>query len=874
MGTGGFIPSNRTQLVTFYNTTGVIEKDKNIYFAPRFENEDDIVYETFIDELNAICPPPSAYEAIMLTGWSPEDRSLVVRGNIDDFRLITDTGACLNYLIVKRSITKKLPDESTVTNEYYYGFFITGVEQIGGSSVKVSVEPDDFTNVFYLHNGHSITALEAQNKSYEPFNERMKNCYVNRQHYDRVRVNSKAYILKIYFTNVSSGLDLALANSITLNFPDSDAIIGTIRGFDDSEYDILTGGDLALEIETTGKTYIDPEPSNMTTISYHSVDYTADYYSDIQWLYEPRVVTTNERVFLNQEESFRFKYQYRDQRRPFGFADVFSSGELSQIEDSNSFSSLSDNLKKKILKCCMQYLVLEMKGKEQFAYQRYIDDTDPNNYGEDRSGFANLISNIKKYASPVIFKPFFNIPDIFKKFESNIKQFVFSSKIVTPQYTPVHESSATDLTDIYYDFQQMNLHGFSDFVYSAYVVNDICVEEESLFIDLINRKIIFLSQNGYISGSNNDKGLFIVPVDFDPTSSTKNGINFHYNNTADKTFNRVNSWETFGTEVGTFLGLNDTYARDFSINVYDEKLTGWYQNSLKRNYADPVLEAEPYSFYSLSYLAYEMPFNKNRYFSDMQIKFTYFLSVNGAIKISYIPTYKIENKEYKYYNEGLIFTIPSSLPLISDSYSSYYYQNKAQMKNQYAVNDYNRGVDLAQHFFISGPNAVGMSASKRGWVGAVSETGNQFSEMANEAIDWAQSNKVIEMNQKAKLADMGAKPDAVKQTGSDVFGDLETTENRAFFNHYTIDNMSYNTIAKFLERFGYQINLFDTLHTIDRVGWNYVKLNSFDWNPQAQYDIMNEQETSIKKIFAEGVTLLHNRNYLYSGHNYEMIFEE
>jgi len=128
------------------------------------------------------------------------------------------------------------------------------------------------------------------------------------------------------------------------------------------------------------------------------------------------------------------------------------------------------------------------------------------------------------------------------------------------------------------------------------------------------------------------------------------------------------------------------------------------------------------------------------------------------------------------------------------------------------------------------------------------------------------------MNQKAKLADMGAKPDAVKQTGSDIFADLVSRENRPFFNHYTIDRASYDSIAKFLERFGYQINLYDTLHVNDRVGWNYVKLNSFDINPA--FDIMVGQEQDLMRIFTNGVTLLHDKYYLTNGHNYEKILEE
>ena len=193
------------------------------------------------------------------------------------------------------------------------------------------------------------------------------------------------------------------------------------------------------------------------------------------------------------------------------------------------------------------------------------------------------------------------------------------------------------------------------------------------------------------------------------------------------------------------------------------------------------------------------------------------------------------------------------------------------MKNQFAVNDYNRGVDLAQHFFLSGPNAVGQSAFKRGGYGAIAETINQFAQMGDEVIDWGQSNKVIEMNQKAKLADMGAKPDNVKQVGSDVLADLLTTENRPYVNHYKIDEASYNSISKFLERFGYEVGLYDSIHANDRVGWNFVKLTSFDWHGA---EIMVEQEDNIKKIFNQGVTMLHDKSYLTSGHNYETILDE
>ena len=91
MATGGTIPSNRTQTVTFYNTTGVIEKEKNVYYVPRFSKTGATVGQevrtAYLNAFNVVCPPSSAYTDINISQWSPQDRTLVVRGNVDDFRL-------------------------------------------------------------------------------------------------------------------------------------------------------------------------------------------------------------------------------------------------------------------------------------------------------------------------------------------------------------------------------------------------------------------------------------------------------------------------------------------------------------------------------------------------------------------------------------------------------------------------------------------------------------------------------------------------------------------------------------------------------------------------------------------------------------------
>ena len=871
MTTGGTIPTSKTQSVSFYNTTGVIEKDKNIYYAPRFSKGQVVigteVRTAYLNRFNGICPPSSAYTDISVSGWSPQDKTLVVKGNIDDFRLVTEEGACLNYFIVTRSVTKGT-GQSAVTKNYYYGFFITGVEQYGGASVRLTIAPDDFSNVFYLHNTHQLTYAEIQG-DYEPFNERMKNCYVQRQHYDRVVNYSYDYLDIAIVLEDPRTLErgtFQVGEWITFDFEDGNdtRVSGEILEVDDSLSE--TTGVIQFRVKSPEKEI--GEPQNYSQIQYMGDVYVFDYATEeLSWHTVEDIQPTNQQIFLNQEESFRFKYQYRDDRRPFSFSNVFSKREMNTIKNTSAFSSLSTLLKKKIIRACIQYLVVEFKSNEKFCKTYGVITGQSTPVTSHKRYYANLIEGFNKF-SPNCFSPLLNIPEPFQKYASAINAYKFYAKL-----RHGHSTAVNELTSASTVYEYLNENSLADFVYSAYVVNDIGLPLSFTSIDVTNSKITF-TVNPEITSNALDKDLYLVPVDTngEHTSSQFDiSVMYKYANQTDYNNLEADEWYLYwggGIQgVFTMLMLSGYNSRTFTLSFDNDDVS-----NIKNRYYDPVLEAEPYSFYSLSYLSYEIPFNKNRYYETMGVNVEFYCSLNGAIKLYFVPEYTVESKSFKYYNESLIFTLPSNMPLLSDSYATYYYQNQAQMKNQFAVNDYNRGVDLAQHFFLSGPNAVGQSAFRRGGYGAIAETVNQFTEMGDEAIDWAQSNKNIEMNQKAKLADMGAKPDVVKQTGSDVFSDLMTRENRPYLNHYTIDSLSYNSIAKLLERIGYQVNLYTSLNVMNRVGWNYVKLNSFELNPA--YDMMTEQEDSIKKIFNQGVTLLHDKSYLTSGHNYETILDE
>ena len=363
MATGGTIPSARKNIVTFYNTTGVIEKDKNVYFAPRFSkyplSVSKKVSKAYIDILDSVCPPSSNYKGIELSGWLPQDRTIVVKGNIDDFRLVTEEGDCLNYFIIQRKVTKGLVEKT-----YYYGFFITGVKQAGGNSVSITCEPDDFTNVFYLHNEHVLTSQEGD---YEPFNEKIKNCYINRQHYNRVKKTvDDYYIMSLRIDSISPSISessIHVGDSISMRFETEDLpeVVGTVLSFE-----ILTSTSLSLSVKTNEEEDIgEPQQYSQMNIagSVYNFDYRAE---DIEWEHkvDTEIFLDNMKVFLNQEETFRYKYQYRDYKRDLYQHINFTDSEYQEIDEASSLSDLSETLRLKVIYDSLYFLVVETRGME------------------------------------------------------------------------------------------------------------------------------------------------------------------------------------------------------------------------------------------------------------------------------------------------------------------------------------------------------------------------------------------------------------------------------------------------------------------------------------------------------------------------------
>lgn len=873
MATGGTIPKSRQQSVTFYNTTGIIERNKNIYLAPRFSKVVPAltartqVRNAFLTVLTQVCPPSSSYTGIEIGNWSPQDRVLRVRGNIDDFRLVSEEGDCLNYFILTRTVTK-VENNVDVARTYYYGFFITGVQQEGGSSVALTVQPDDFTNVFYLHNEHELTLTEIAN-DYEPFNSKLKNCYVNRQHYNRVALeNVQEYEVhedeqRIHVDGNSS---IEIKIPIEHTVMSTSSLVNNTRSLTLDEpalYTILQSVELDLQLGMIVKYTIRADSSD-------ALDGIFNYHFEIPYT-SHKQVPANMKVFLNQEETYRFKYQYRDLKYPISIYDGnFTDEEMETIENEDTFSNLPTLLQKKIVRACISYLVVETKSPEialPYMFDNLIGAT--HNILKRRLRIGELINDELHRPNPVIAVPYIEVPEVFSKY--NIDSFKCYIMVYGKLYGGSLSSSETLVSEM---CKVINKNAVAEYIYSVYYSKDVNIPYSNITIDLEHNRVDFNAvipnysaptstpatvYDGTLETNIYASGILQEPINSDSGIDENHSVHVNFVSGSQSGVITVS-----GARGLIVSGLNKAI---FNITIKE------HISNLKTNYYENVLEAEPYRFYSISYLSsYEMTFNKNRYFVGgikNDIEMVHYVSFNGAVKEAYVPNYIVDSHKTKYYNEGLIFTTSANLPLVSDSYSAYYYQNQAQMKNQFAVAEYQWSADFAQKFFVSSPNQVGLRASKAGGWGALAETGNQVMGWIDDAIDLAQQEHIIGMNQKAKLADMGMKPDTLKQAGSDIIFDLSTKEICPYLNHYTIDNLSYNSIAKLLERTGYQVNLYDSLHTMDRVGWNFIKLNSFDYVA----DITIAQEDSIRKIFTEGVTLLHDKTYLTTGHNFETILE-
>lgn len=923
MGTGGYTPKSISQTCTIINVTPYIDRGSNLYYAPSFDYLDEEtqlpvnINEEFANLLISLCQDTYArqYGNVEISQWSPEDRTLTVKGNIDDFRARglrslgydVKVNAGLNYVIIKRYIVKTQQTEEYIE---YYGFFIDKAEQAGGNSVKLYLTPDHFSNAFYFLN---TTILNVSNyKTYDPFNEIMKNCYVERQHYDRFKKLMSIELSYANANNIDYFKEGALISFTDDNFTEYYILErllqltnNVIVLYVSSGESMIDNTQITTSMQITAKTDLEVSASAQITGQVTSV------------IKNVNICYSNNPLFLNHPVEGNYRYQYRDSKEPISndtwysnkrVYSNFTKNELDEIENLE-WEQLSTATKDKIARCCIQWLVVETKSFDITCNYKTMLSPEKIVYIDGGNKEADLTSPNIKMAFPL-----FSIPEKFQKFNISLSRANFYDI----------NANQISMTKADYVMRVLAEGELANYIYDAYIVRDLLIPADSITFSYEGTGVIvrvhsssqlpypiplttLAQKQGQVVRKGNQAGGLLTSIDYlEHKDDTINCIRLT-NPVLSQSSLELTSYDVEYDSSHICLGLMASgYEKsDYRIKLEDSLLT---KTEVKNNFRDPVLEQEPYRFYSVSTLSdYEMVFNRNRYFKAMDnvIDIEFYLSMNGGLKQGIIPCYVMEGVKTKYFNEGLNFVTSTSLPLSSDAYSSFYYQNKSQMKAQYAVNNISAtegfinttvgaltglsiahiqaGVGTVQGALSGVSSAIGGTGEAGIITGAIGggvqgAGGLQIAgtKSAGSYASWLTSSiaqqEKTKTQQNALLADMGRKPDSLRQAGSDIFYSLKNKENHLYLNHYNIDELSYNSIAKFYERYGYIVNLYDTIKPNNRVGWNYVKLIAFEFDRNSYLN--EEQKASVRSIFSAGVTLLHDKNFLTTRHNYERILDE
>lgn len=847
----GTVASNITQTVSFYNTTGVIEREHNLYYVPR----PAVFGSAYLTNLLTVVNRVTDYEGLSISQWSPEDRMLSIKGRIEDFR----TGGSykgLNYAIVTQVVTYS----DSTTDTFYYAYFVVGARQNGIGAVTLDLEPDHFTNVFCLQKIGAITTTDV-------FNKYIKNAYVERQHYDRTtytQVVRKSVYRKRYWVDsddigtVTIKINLPkylLGSSYSSYFVD----IRSVKTPNGEELNYST----PAETETDKGSYY--EISEVFGISRYNQ--TVDVDIEVSAIYLARRFV-NDNIFANYEETFRYRRQYRDKKERVIYP--LTSAEKETVASNPAWSSLSDALKEKILKQSIVVYHCTLKNNKLILPYRESGGN------VHRGNYLTYPNSTVCKQMPDVFNIGCVVPEEYKQYENDIKK-VF-------KYYAIKDTLTGRVKPTYNAMYQLTEQDkYPDYIASCFisrddeVLNHITFETVTypaignIYMPVINdvRTDVGSADSSSPIGGKMVDGLYmaVLPASGYVEPAVSGDLSYGVSDSGSLYFD-VTVYGTGGSTPNCIIYLmTSSNKQKLTLNISDDGTLS------KTAYFEPILTFAPYSFYSLSYLGnIEVPLNKNSYYQEPVIDLDYIISITESMKITVIPTYKVEGKYYKYYTESLSLTLNNEIVFASEVLDQYLIQNKAQMKNQYAINDTNLAKNIGTSALggLTTGFGVGMMSGNP-IAGVVSGIIGAGVGAIGSVITWSVNNKEIEMNQKSKIADVGNAPNNLKQTGTDIATDTAIGEMGLYLNHYTIDTVSYNNIAKYLERYGYLVNIYATLNCYNRKGWNYIKLIDFEVDKQ----MSDAQEESIRQIFKNGVTLLHEPSYLHSDtlHNYEVTLD-
>lgn len=982
---------------TLYDVTGLINKDKRLYYVPHKEElQVGIpVCESFLNALNVVCPPPDAdFVDVEISRWLPTDRELLVKGNIDIFTRGSSSHP-LNYMIIKRVIINA--DESEEV--FYNGYFINSASDTGINSVRLSVEPDDFTNVFYLHNTNNMTY------SYEPFNDLIRNAYVQRQHYNRI-----GSVVDEFLTNslpnptLTAGRLYVLSKEFVTEVGGHATIEQAFRLYKiyvDGKKEYMGMADkivTELRFPDGVRVRIENGTTNIVTMSRTTYS-SEEYYFGVEMLEDYTIFTAldsnmlevemnyardllNLDLFSKIEDSYNFRVQYKAKREPLVIWKNVTGGTLIQKIPSHPEITTDEQVRTYILQhseeavtiaqACVKYIHILTKDRITYpaVAKLRIDNEDKyvlSYYSSDYESGKAIPSAQQHLVIPFISKvkgleAFYNY---FVKYGIHITgqfdntaslspididtigdadisnliarlQDVFGYYIQTIYITPYSELSKclsiedyaeTPLSPLQYRirfnarlfasetaFKSKARPRYTHFKPSSDIPYDID-EYDARVVD--EPTMVFIGKNKPETEFPVSNPPSTTPELTDVAKGFYYGISFYlqkyyrasikgseiFKVAPVKIFEGTGSvYPLTGEAYCTSLYETSDYAekilcpaflvgtKGFDEVEFDiEEVVPLSYFTRDKGY-EPVLEFEPYTYKTFSFLDVESEIQKKRLIytfeygqytdsyvgAEFTMKLKYNQVVNAQFKFGLIPSYSVNGEYFRYYPDTLLFTSANGMTIRNNSFYEYTYQQGALMNAERFLTTLKGATDITKAI-IDSPFEIGAGVSGGaggGVMGAVAGGSSALTRSAegiiNEVIDSKYNIYAKQIEQKAQLAGAGAKADTYTSAGSDIMYDLNNDEYFIYLNEYTIDDLSYKSVSKMLERYGYLVNIYDKLNVDDRCGWNYIKLTSFDF-VEDSLKLSVAQEDSIRDIFQNGVTLMHNVSYINeSKHNVEV----
>lgn len=865
-------------IITLFDTTGFIDRDNNIYYCPsasvlksEFSGSSMTISALYYRALTTVCPPPfTEYTDIEISRWSPEDRKLVVKGDILFFRKSSVnqvnkySGHTLNYLVVRTGVTA-----GNTTSTLSTGYFISNVRQAGIDSVELELVPDAFTNAYYLQNGKTITNT-TQLDTFDPFNDSIKNALVERQHLDRFTVVNNTAQLN------ANNLQLFLNPKETYNFKyqyrQSHRQLPVAHNEDVFSQEDENHISEALENTDTLNDRVawlwNEYPDTFTKIIKSCICYVKVVLKE----------NMNIPIYIRKFEDVEVEGEFVNQQTQLKI-DMTNCGMIS----GNVPSPLCVvyypffNLTKQMKDAGVDLFLSRFRFGVNLHYRVNSSTTLQAFYNNILTSSEEVLNRLAKrgygdYIQSITIEPFNYLTD-----KVYVKRDVVGGsnnwitaywEVDVARHSSIVENETEDY-DMYNDDTGEYDDTQPDYLSPRTVVGTDHLSEENFNVGSID--LCVLQEYPKQKETPRNRNTHIIP---------RLMGQFEIKYDAD------NNQISLTTVRDGLVGLSSSLVASVPL-TYTLDDMNMSKSYIKNRWFDVTLMGKPYTFYGISFLGnLESTFTLDRYFNTISYSSNYLISKlnldficpsTNVQRYHFIPKFRIIGREQRYYSESLDLTLQDSYPVVSDSYWSYKNQNQAQMRNQYAVyeNEWEKGYYTGAISDMTGAINKGLTKGNAGALGGgIIGIGNAVSKYVAKDYDI----KSIQMSQQAKLADVGSRPDTVKQTGSDYASDLQMEEYALYLNKYTIDDISYNYICRYLERFGYKLGYVTTLDCFSRKGWNYIELTEFDFVENTGYKLSEAQASAIREIFIKGVTLLHDRNYLenhgQSGyHNYEVTLD-